>query len=128
MNTAATLDADINDWTVIDLGGTRRKVGGSLANNSAALMGWTQGASSSSSGMSASSGSSGGGSSGLVKQIHVQKAPLCGAFFYVWWPGAESNHRLADFQSIGGVSVVIFLISDRGARCLVCIIVHGDAQ
>jgi hypothetical protein len=62
LETASTLRADINDWTVTDLGGSRREVAGSLANNSAAMMGSVQGASSSNYGGTASSGA---GSSGF---------------------------------------------------------------
>ena len=35
---ASTLDPSISDWTVTDLGGTRHEVGGSLANNQAAML------------------------------------------------------------------------------------------
>ena len=38
LQTANTFNPDINDWTVTDLGGTRHEVGGSLANNNAALL------------------------------------------------------------------------------------------
>lgn len=71
LQTASTLDADINDWTVTDLGGTRREVGGSLANSGAAMLGATQGGSSSGYGMSAASGAGSTGSinTGLVKQV-----------------------------------------------------------
>jgi hypothetical protein len=69
LETASTLRADINDWTVTDLGGTRRQVGGSLANSGSAMLGAVQGASSSNYGGTASSGA--GSSSinaALVKQ------------------------------------------------------------
>lgn len=35
---ASTLDPSISDWTITDLGGTRHEVGGSLANNQAAML------------------------------------------------------------------------------------------
>lgn len=38
LQTASTLDPSISDWTVTDLGGTRHEVGGSLANNQAAML------------------------------------------------------------------------------------------
>jgi hypothetical protein len=71
LGTASTLYADINDWTVTDLGGSRREVAGSLANNSAALMGSVQGASSSSYGRVATSGagSSGSVNAALARQV-----------------------------------------------------------
>jgi len=71
LETASTLDADINDWTVTDLGGTRREVGGSLANNSAAMMGAVRGGSSGNYGMTASSGAglSGSVNTALAKQV-----------------------------------------------------------
>lgn len=71
LKTASNLDADISDWTVTDLGGTRREIGGSLANNSAAMMGAVQGASSSNFGKSASSGS---GSSGSINSALARQA------------------------------------------------------
>ena len=71
LKTATALKADINDWTVTDLGGSRREIGGSLANNSAAMMGAVQGSSSGTSGMTASSGagSSGSVSAALAEQV-----------------------------------------------------------
>ncbi len=69
LGTANTLTADINDWTVTDLGGSRREMGGSLANNSAAMMGSVRGGSSSNLGMSASSGAGGSVQSALAKQV-----------------------------------------------------------
>ncbi len=71
LETASTLYTDINDWTVTDLGGTRREVGGSLATNNAAMMGSVQGASSSNYGMAASSGA---GSSGSVSTALARRA------------------------------------------------------
>lgn len=38
LQTASKLKADINDWTVTDLGGSHREIGGSLADNNAALL------------------------------------------------------------------------------------------
>ncbi len=74
LQSASTLDADIDDWTVTDLGGTRREVGGSLANSNAAMLGATQGGSSSNYGMSAASGGAAGGiNTGLVKQVQDKK-------------------------------------------------------
>jgi hypothetical protein len=64
LETATTLVADISDWTVTDLGGSRSEVGGSLATNSAAMMGSVRAGSSGNLGVSASSGA---GSSGSVK-------------------------------------------------------------
>jgi hypothetical protein len=71
LKTASSLDASISDWTVTDLGGSLREVAGSLANNSAAMMGAVQGGSSSNFGMSASSGSgaSGGVSTALARKV-----------------------------------------------------------
>jgi hypothetical protein len=40
---ANTLDPSISDWTVTDLGGTRHEVGGSFANNNAAMLDAYQG-------------------------------------------------------------------------------------
>ena len=70
LGSATTLVADIEDWTVTDLGGTRREVGGSLASSNAAMLGSVQGGSSSNFGLGASSGAGGSGAinSGLVKQ------------------------------------------------------------
>ena len=69
LETASTLYADINDWTVTDLGGTRREVGGSLANSGSAMLGAVQGASSSNYGGTASSGAGSSGiNAALVKQ------------------------------------------------------------
>ncbi len=67
LETATTLNADIDDWTVTDLGGSRREVGGSLASNSAAMMGATPG----NSGMTASSGA---GSSSSVNTALAKQA------------------------------------------------------
>lgn len=71
LQTASTLDADISDWTVTDLGGTRREVGGSLASSGAAMLGATQGGSTSGYGTGAASGVGSPGSinTGLVKQV-----------------------------------------------------------
>ena len=70
LQTATALNADIDDWTVTDLGGSRREIGGSLANNNAAIMGSVQGGASASSGMTALSGasSSGGINTAVVRQ------------------------------------------------------------
>jgi len=69
LEAASSLKADINDWTITDLGGTRREVGGSLANNSAAMMGSVQGASSSNYGATASSaGGAGSINTALAKR------------------------------------------------------------
>ncbi len=70
LSSASTLVADIEDWTVTDLGGTRREVGGSLASSNAAMLGSVQGGSSSNFGMGASGAAAGSGSinTGLVKQ------------------------------------------------------------
>jgi hypothetical protein len=38
LQSASRLKADINDWTVTDLGGTFQEIGGSLADNNAALL------------------------------------------------------------------------------------------
>lgn len=73
LKTATALDADISDWTVTDLGGTRREVGGSLANNSAAMMGAVQGASSSNYGASASSGAGAGGINSAIARQAQEK-------------------------------------------------------
>lgn len=71
LRTSTSLKADINDWTVTDLGGSRREVGGSLANNSAAMMGAVRGGSSSNYGMAASSGEA---SSGSINSALAEKA------------------------------------------------------
>ena len=70
LKTATSLKADINDWTVTDLGGSRREIGGSLANNNAAMMGSVQGGSSSNYGMGAQS--VGGGSTAGVNTAVAQ--------------------------------------------------------
>jgi hypothetical protein len=72
LRSATKLKSNINDWTVTDLGGTRREIAGSFANNSAALMGAVSGGSSSNYGGTAKSGtagSSGGISSALTRQV-----------------------------------------------------------
>ena len=38
LQTAASIKADIDDWTVTDMGGTHQDIGGSFANSRAALM------------------------------------------------------------------------------------------
>lgn len=38
LQTASVIKADINDWTVTDLGGTYQEIGGSFASNNAALL------------------------------------------------------------------------------------------
>jgi len=38
LQTASVLKPDLNDWTVTDLGGTHQRIGGSLADNNAALL------------------------------------------------------------------------------------------
>jgi len=68
LETATSLNADIDDWTVTDLGGSRREIGGSLATNNAAMMGSVQGGSSSNYGM----GASGAGSSGVNTTVARQ--------------------------------------------------------
>lgn len=73
LGTATSVKADINDWTVTDLGGTRREIGGSMANNSAAMMGSVQGASSSNFGMSASSAAGTGGINRTVADQALEK-------------------------------------------------------
>lgn len=71
LGTSARLNADISDWTVTDLGGSRREVGGSLANNSAAMMGAVRGGSSGNYGMTASPG---GASSGYINSALAEQA------------------------------------------------------
>ena len=75
LGTATSLDADISDWTITDLGGSRREVGGSLASNRAAMMGAARSASSGNYGISASSaaGSSSGINADLAKQVQEKK-------------------------------------------------------
>jgi len=75
LESASKLVTDINDWTVTDLGGTRREVGGSLANSNAAMLGSVQGGSSSNYGMAAGAGAGSGGiNSALVKRTQEQNA------------------------------------------------------
>jgi len=70
LRSATKMKSDINDWTVTDLGGSRRAITGSFANNGAAMLGAVSGASSSNYGGTASSGSSGGSiNSALSKQV-----------------------------------------------------------
>ena len=73
LNNAAAIDADIDDWTVTDLGGSRREVAGSLANNSAAMQGAVSGGASSNYGGTASSGGSGGVNAALARQMRERQ-------------------------------------------------------
>lgn len=73
LQAATTLNTDIDDWTVTDLGGSRREIGGSMANNSAAMMGSVQGGSSGNMGMTASSvPASAGVNTAVAKQAQEQ--------------------------------------------------------
>lgn len=74
LQVATTLKSDINDWTVTDLGGTRRVIGGSFASSGAALMGAVSGGSSSNYGASASSGVSSSGSARRTNATLLRKA------------------------------------------------------
>ncbi|MCH9694047.1 MAG: DUF547 domain-containing protein [Gammaproteobacteria bacterium] len=72
LQVASKIKPDINDWTVTDLGGTRREISGSFSGNSAALMGAVSGASSSNYGGAAAAtgaASSGGISSAVARQV-----------------------------------------------------------
>jgi len=60
---AAKLKADISDWTVTDLGGSYREIGGSLAHSSAGLMGAMSGSNSADSGGALGAASGAGPSS-----------------------------------------------------------------
>ena len=68
LQTATSVKAEINDFTVTDLGGARREVAGSLANNSAAMQGAVRGGASSNYGRSASSGNSAGINTAIARQ------------------------------------------------------------
>ncbi len=77
LQAASTLKPDINDWTVTDLGGSRREIGGSLALNNAALMGSMSGSNAADSG--GALGSSGGSAAGnlsptLARQMKEREA------------------------------------------------------
>ncbi len=77
LQAASTLNPDINDWTVTDLGGSRREIGGSLALNNAALMGSMSGSNAADSG--GALGSSGGSAAGnlsptLARQMKEREA------------------------------------------------------
>ncbi len=71
---ATTLKSNINDWTVTDLGGSRRVIGGSLADSSAALMGSVSGGASSNYGATASAGTSVSGIAGGYNSALLRKA------------------------------------------------------
>jgi hypothetical protein len=77
LQSAGTIKPDISDWTVTDLGGTRRVIGGSFSDSNAALMGSVSGSapasvSGSVSGMGAT-GSSGSINSALIKQVQEKE-------------------------------------------------------
>ncbi|MDH5454666.1 MAG: DUF547 domain-containing protein [Gammaproteobacteria bacterium] len=77
LQAASTLKPDISDWTVTDLGGSRREIGGSLALNNAALMGSMSGSNAADSG--GALGSSGGSAAGnlspaLARQMKEREA------------------------------------------------------
>lgn len=77
LQAASKLKPDINDWTVTDLGGSRREIGGSLALNNAALMGSMSGSNAADSG--GALGSSGGSAAGnlsptLARQMKEREA------------------------------------------------------
>lgn len=77
LQAASAIKPDINDWTVTDLGGTRRVIGGSFSDSNAALMGSVSGSapasvSGSVSGMGAT-GSSGSINSALIKQVQEKE-------------------------------------------------------
>ncbi len=73
LQSASRIKANITDWTVNDLGGTRREIGGSFSDSNAALMGSVSSSapasvSGSTSGIGGS-GSSGSINSALIKQV-----------------------------------------------------------
>lgn len=78
-----TLKPDIDDWTVADLGGSGRVIGGSFSDSSAALMGSvssSSAASVSSSTAGVSNSQSGGGvNSALLRQVQEKKDKAAGA-------------------------------------------------
>ena len=76
LQAATTLKSDIDDWTVTDLGGSTREIGGSMAMSGAALMGAVSGASSSNYGGRAVSGTESAVSinSALARQVQENKA------------------------------------------------------
>ena len=71
LETATALATDIDDWTVTDLGGSRREFGGSMANNSAGMMGAVQGTSAGSSGAAAAA--SAAAASGSINRALADK-------------------------------------------------------
>jgi len=75
LQVATRLKADINDWTVTDLGGSAREIGGSLAMSGAALLGAVSGASSSNYGGTVGLGTGSGSSinSTLARQVQENK-------------------------------------------------------
>lgn len=75
LQVATRLKSDIDDWTVTDLGGSAREIGGSMALSNAALMGAVSGASSSNYGgkATASSGSALSINSALARQVQENK-------------------------------------------------------
>jgi hypothetical protein len=77
LQTASRIKPDITDWTVTDLGGTRRVIGGSFSDSSAALMGSVSGSapasvSGATSGMGAT-GSSGSINSALINKVQEKE-------------------------------------------------------
>lgn len=77
LRTATRIEANINDWTVTDLGGTRRVIGGSLANSSAALMGSVNSSAPASVGSAtagiANSGAGSSVNSAVIRQVQENK-------------------------------------------------------
>ncbi|MDH5241689.1 MAG: DUF547 domain-containing protein [Gammaproteobacteria bacterium] len=77
LQSASTIKPDISDWTVTDLGGTRRVIGGSFSDSSAALMGSVNSSAPASVGGSTAaitgSATSGGINSALIKQVQEKE-------------------------------------------------------
>ena len=104
---AAKLKPDISDWTVTDLGGSYREIGGSLAHSSAGLMGAMSGSNSADSGgaLGAASGTGATSAGGLnpallrrMKELEAEREQAKAED--TTGPVDESNEAAADAEPI----------------------------
>lgn len=100
LQSASNIKADINDWTVTDLGGTQRVLGGSFSDSSAALMGSVSSTAPASVGGSTTgvggAVTSGGINSALIKQTQEKQTDESAASDKEADEGSKSEGKIND--------------------------------